>query len=106
MGAEHFETHSELTDVAKAFNQAVEDALWEHGHGGYTGTIAEKDGYIVFEVPEGHTVDETVRAVERLWYETVDWLPEGMEDAYEDKWGPAIAIRDGDGWLFFGLAST
>lgn len=29
-------------DANEAFNQAVKDAQYEHGHGGYTGTIAEK----------------------------------------------------------------
>jgi ATP-dependent exoDNAse (exonuclease V) alpha subunit len=32
----------------------VHEALWEHGHGGYTGTIAQKDGFVMAQgKPEG-----------------------------------------------------
>lgn len=30
-------------DVRAAFEMARDQALWDHGHTGYTGTIAEKD---------------------------------------------------------------
>lgn len=33
-----------------AFSQAREDAAWERGHGGYTGTIAEKGEFVQFDL--------------------------------------------------------
>jgi hypothetical protein len=38
-----------------AFREAVDQAKYEHGHGGYSGTIAEKagDGFVLLRVPAG-----------------------------------------------------
>ncbi|MET9265303.1 hypothetical protein [Amycolatopsis sp. NPDC004079] len=49
MGAEEFVTYQEGTDADKAFHAAVANAQWEHGSGGYTGTIAEKEseGFVI-----------------------------------------------------------
>jgi hypothetical protein len=47
MGAATFETYRDGADVSAAFRNAVEEAGWEYGHGGYTGTIAEKDDYVI-----------------------------------------------------------
>lgn len=76
-------------DVDAAYKEAVEDALHEHGHGGYTGTIAEKAGY------------DVVDAKPRLEDEAYAWA-EGLMSDYQgtsrvsqvvqDKWGPAAAI--------------
>ena len=51
MGATNFIDKVSAPTVKDAFHHAVEEALHWHGHGGYTGTIAEKPGYIVFDVP-------------------------------------------------------
>jgi hypothetical protein len=42
VGASEFITYQEGTDPRQAFQDAVENALFEHGRQGYTGTIAEK----------------------------------------------------------------
>ena len=42
MGGMEFCSDSKGKDVKDAFNKAHEAAAWESGHGGYTGTIAEK----------------------------------------------------------------
>ncbi|MFI8909126.1 hypothetical protein CLM85_12835 [Streptomyces albidoflavus] len=47
MGAEGFVTYQAGTDAQKAFEGAVEDARYEYGNRGYTGTIAEKDDFTV-----------------------------------------------------------
>lgn len=44
MGAVWFETIGVAKDPKIAFNNLVDDALFEDGHNGYTGTIAEKRG--------------------------------------------------------------
>ena len=46
MGAETFEIFGYGKTAREAFSAAREDAQYEHGHGGYTGTIAEKDSYV------------------------------------------------------------
>ncbi len=96
MGASDFMVYGVGTDAREVFNRLVEDAQYEYGHGGYTGTIAEKNGYKI--VAEPMTKEE------------------GKKKAYEmiednDKWGPAYCIPLKDekgvqkGFLFFGLAS-
>jgi len=48
-----------------AFDGAVEDAKYEHGHGGYTGTIAEKQSFVMIDpavyAPEAIRHWETVK---------------------------------------------
>ena len=83
MGAETFETHSPHTDVATAFRAAVEEAQWEHGHGGGSGTIAEKDEYVVI-TRQALTLDEASRLARKL----ID----DDDPRVDDKWGPAGAI--------------
>lgn len=87
----------------EAFSDAVDDARYYHGHGGYTGTIAEKRGFRMVTPKPGETPsechDRLLRAVcgeER----TPGWNP------FEDKWGDAGCLDDGDDWIFFGLASS
>lgn len=131
MGADHF--HQEIkTDagVGEAFNKAVAEAEWEHGHGGYTGTLAEKDSYIVLPMPEGVAAWTFDQALAELSYSLDDTgenfdpakVDEGLckqlvvgtpKDtllswirAYDNKWGPAIAVKTDDGWAFFGYASS
>lgn len=36
-------------DVAKAFRHLVDEALYDHGHSGYSGTIAEANGYAIYD---------------------------------------------------------
>lgn len=110
MGAAEFHDTSQKKDVAEAFNECREQAWYDHGHSGYSGTIAEKDGYRVFELPLGRTVEDVLRTCGEFYrHEDVAsraWLPIGLFEIYDDKWGPAVAMRDHDGaWHFFGWAS-
>jgi len=52
MGAEDFSIGALGKTAEDAFSRAIEDARYEHGHGGYTGTIAEKagDGFVMFAI--------------------------------------------------------
>jgi hypothetical protein len=88
MGALTFETDAEGADVAKAFQAAVDQALYDHGHSGYTGTIAEKDSYVVIE-----STPMTPEAAEEL----ADKLVRDNDERICDKWGPAgaIAVKGG-----------
>ena len=108
MGATTFETYRDGTDVQAAFHDAVQDAAWEHGHGGYTGTIAEKSDYVIITDEPMDSADASRLAGDLL---------DRNDPRVADKWGPAGAIpvrqptspagkQDPDGWLFFGWAST
>ncbi|ATL65099.1 hypothetical protein [Nocardia terpenica] len=105
MGAQQFITYSEHTDIRAAFDAAVEDAQHEYGHGGYTGSIAEKDAYTIITAdPIGETAADTL----------IDDLFDAQDPRIDDKHGPAgaIAIADTDnpariaGWVFFGWAAS
>lgn len=62
MGAYDFQTTEYGSDAAKAFTSAVDHALYESGHGGYTGTIAEKHEFNLFVLPPRIKARDIVRA--------------------------------------------
>lgn len=78
------------------FREAVQDACHYHGHGGYTGTIAEKHDFVLIDA-----VDDA-NAARRL----ANKLVENEDPRIDDKWGPAGAILYPDHVLFFGWASS
>lgn len=98
-------------DVNEAFHEAVDRARYAYGHGGYTGTIAEKDSVELLDCPHNYGTQA---------YE--EWINRKIEE--NDRWGPAFAIevRGSEykrlkklyghrrkGWkvfVFFGLASS
>jgi len=47
MGASEFITFATGKNANAAFNDAISSAAYEAGHGGYTGTIAEKDSFTI-----------------------------------------------------------
>ena len=49
MGAEVFESYAQGATAAEAFHNAVNEAQYLHGHGGYTGTIAEKSSFVLID---------------------------------------------------------
>ncbi len=97
MGAQEFESVGHGNTVQKAFNNAKEEAYYDCGHGGYTGTIAEKDSFKTIPC------EQTKKAIQNKLNECMD-----DEDHFtQDKWGPAGAIRlSATSWLFFGWASS
>ena len=52
MGGCSFETFGKGETVDEAFAEARERAQYNHGHGGYSGTIAEKQSCILFTLKE------------------------------------------------------
>ena len=94
MGAQPFVTRSAGKDAKSAFWDAVNDALHDYGHAGYTGTIGEKDSFIPINLPEG---TDPYREANRM----IDG-----DERVTDKWGPAGMFDLGEGhYLFFGWAS-
>ena len=53
MGATQFSNIGVGKDLGEAFQRTVRRAQYEHGHGGYTGTIAEKSDAIEARLSAG-----------------------------------------------------
>lgn len=96
MGAEVFIQVGEGETAKKAFNKAYDEACYDYGHRGYTGSMAEKDCFVEIELPEGKTAEEYANE-----------LIDNDDPRIDDKWGPAGCIKIEDGkYLFFGWASS
>lgn len=111
MGAESFCVSKKARTAKGAFQALRKEALYWHGHAGYTGTIAEKDGFVM--VDKKRKPDETIGDfIHRMFDE------DGEEIC--DKWGPACCIKneskggidtgyghfDKGEYIFFGWASS
>jgi hypothetical protein len=95
-------------DLNKAFSEAVDQAAWEleaqaaweHGHGGYSGTIAEKPSV------------ELRKKEPMLMGDAEVFAEEDIEN--NDKWGSAFAIplcasledKTIIGFLLYGIVSS
>lgn len=101
MGGNTFTNVVNDTDIKRAFRDITQSARHERGHGGYTGTIAEKSEYTIIE--------STPMSLDAA-YDRANRLIDMNDERIDDKWGPAgaIRVRDAkvDGWLFFGWASS
>lgn len=107
MGASSFIVEASGKTVNAAFARATEQARYERGHGGYTGTIAEKNAFTLITIPASYTpAREQDRTDERRPAAYADHLINEDDDRVCNKWGPAGAIDlGGEKWLFFGWAS-
>lgn len=97
MGGCNFEQFQRGSDLKEAFSKAHDAAAWEHGHGGYSGSLAEKPG-AVLRSNSVYTLAEAQEFAQRDYRDN-------------DKWGDAYAVRVsdpkiGDGFLFYGWASS
>lgn len=110
MGADSFRNVAHGKTAKEAFNSAVEHAAWEHGHGGYSGTIAEKSSFTVIAKADPLQIGvDPMTAKDRLEqaYALSDKLMDSRDPRIIDKWGRAGCIDVGEGtYLFFGWASS
>jgi len=123
MGASEYKRVGKGKTAQAAFDRLVEKAQWEHGHGGYSGTIAEKRSCVEFTRPKGMrraTVIQAINDLGRIMYDDdgnlitapvqakYPKLPiAAMSEVYEDKWGPSLAIELAKGeYIFAGFASS
>lgn len=119
MGGTTFLTFQRGDDPHTAYVQAVADAQWMHGHGGYSGTIAEKQGYVLVGLPTGFTAASLFATLQDYWLEDDDLIgrvddrwsrkakrateklrkavgrreADRMFGVFDDKWGPALAVE-------------
>jgi len=104
MGASVFFGSGTGKTAKEAFNTIVEDAMYEFGHGGYTGTIAEKDSFKVLS-------DKVYESYKEA-YDYAESLVDEGDPRVDDKWGPAGCLKfkskkDGEiSYIFFGWASS
>ena len=118
MGATNYVTISKGEDAKDAFSSARDKAQWDHGHGGYTGTIAEKDSFVEFPRPKGvrmRTVIKVVHAMTAYWDEKTmvklekkypKFPVRHMARVWNDKWGPSACMElQPKTYIFFGMAS-
>jgi hypothetical protein len=129
MGACDFKTVQTGDSARHAFVMACDHAAYMSGHGGYTGTIAEKSSFIeirdtladVRRLLANPAINENTR---KYCVKTLDRAAESSELAVHahavadvlmciddsrirDKWGPAGCINAGPKtYLFFGYASS
>jgi hypothetical protein len=99
MGAQTFSQIASGKTAKEAFDNAVKEAQYDYGHAGYTGTIAEKDSFIMIPTPADLVGQENVY---------VDYNDDNDDwDKVNDKWGPAGCYDLGNGrYCFFGWASS
>lgn len=102
MGASEFTSSATGKTAQEAFGKAIDEARYESGHGGYTGTIAEKSGFRMVVPKEGEDPGD---CIDRCFRDESHF--------FQDKWGPAGCIDAGEGkepgtrkFLFFGWASS
>jgi hypothetical protein len=102
MGATEFFTYAEGINVKAAFVAAKQEAEYESGNSGYTGTIAEKDDF----KSASENVFPDKYAADDFAYQKIN------DDNHwcNDKYKPAAYIRFMNGnkieYLFFGIAKT
>ena len=101
MGSQSFtcSRYADSITANQAFEEAQEEARYNYGHSGYTGTIAEKMNFVEMPMIEGKTPQETA------WHYIRECDPK-----IDDKWGPAGCVKgkDHEGhevYCFFGWAS-
>jgi hypothetical protein len=96
MGAEVFVHEANGENAQEAFRNARNQAGYDHGHSGYSGTIVEKDDFVMIDCPEGVDPEEYA-----------DTLIDNDDERIDDKWGPAGCIKvNENSYLFFGWASS
>jgi len=98
MGACEFEVTVKGKTAQEAFAKVVEHAQYENGHGGYSGTIAEKHSFKL--ISSVATLAEA--------RDLVGQLMANDDSRICDKWGPAgcVAVTGQETYIFFGWASS
>lgn len=83
MGAVDFYTQATGLTPQRAFNDAVEQAQYENGHDGYTGTIAEKGDFVMVRLPTDY---------QGTAFDYAEQMIDQDQSPVRDKWGPAGCI--------------
>jgi len=125
MGAQDFYEVASKKDyptAVSAFEALVKSAQYDHGHAGYTGTIAEKGGFTKpVVIPDEFAGDWNDIISSFDWPEDTDTVTplaqfcidkygrtkyDDMIGTWNDKWGAALCLETSTKWIFTGLASS
>ncbi|TAK59743.1 MAG: hypothetical protein EPO22_09865 [Dehalococcoidia bacterium] len=104
LGSRQFQVVGRGTNAERAFWTEVAKALEIHGDDGYTGTIAEKYKFVLFERPVDAPVSKIVRWALEIPFADRDFMASDIPpsvrqlvyqvaDLTSDKWGPAVAMQ-------------
>ena len=116
MGADRFETESTGKDFDEAFQRAVDNAFYDYGHAGYTGSICEKPGAYLIPTPKGMKAydvmnvildaqgifvwDAATESQAAAFKQVVKWFgqdeAEKIVNMSDDKWDDAVGIELAD----------
>lgn len=114
MGSQSFDhryTAPKTTPLNTVFHDALQAARHEYGHGGYTGSLAEKNSCtLICTVATREQAERVVNDLMAGWSDTILYREEVSQIA-DDKYGPAGVIRytasaTEFGYIFFGYASS
>jgi len=104
--------------TTQIWKNLVKDREYQHGHGGYTGTFAEKDDVVIAYFPTLSN-DEIVVFSENVMFEEGE-PPKAlmnkarldsesllkMKEVFSSKYGPALGITNGSYVEFMGMCSS
>lgn len=109
MGGMQFACTAQTETAAEAFQVVVDRAHYDHGHAGYSGTVSEKDGYEVHQIPDGMDWDQMHKKLKGFDYQSQapTWDHPAAHLYWGDKWGPALCVpiethEDGTRTFWFG----
>ena len=116
MGATNYTTVARGKNAKEAFESAVANAQWEYGHGGYSGTIAEKRDFVEFQRPKGsrlttvrkivHGMTGDDKSITKLEKKYPKFPVRQIAQVWDDKWGPSACMElKPTTYIFFGMAS-
>lgn len=107
MGGCEFSTKGKGKTARAAFDAAVNQAQYDHGHSGYSGTIAEKHEFTMITPPFDRASCASDGEFEKRVNQYADEMICEGDPRIDDKWGPAGCIQlSADTFLFFGWASS
>jgi hypothetical protein len=121
MGATTFTTAFQGKTAKHAFGTAVSAALQQYGHGGYSGTIAEKHDFVMIRDTAADVLKKYAGSLQSWTMKDLasedpttqargiaNALLDADDDRISDKWGPAgcIHIAGTDRYIFFGSAPS
>ena len=72
MGACNFECTVQGKTAGEAFRSAIEEAQYDHGHAGYSGTIAEKNDYVM--------IHDSWKDIKELYVKTLESMAQMLKD--------------------------
>lgn len=79
----------QTNNIVETMNQLIEDARYDHGHAGYTGTLAEANGVNVLNKEFPH------------FNAAYDWLLDNAE-----KWGPVVVVTSENYYVYGAWCSS